>query len=154
MDVLVVLLAHELGEIVEQGFGNRRRGGDEPHVSLDAPVERSDVRADAFGTEQHVARVLEQCDARRRRLDSAPPAHEELRAELTLQLGDALADRRRLDVFLFGGDLDVRAIADGDEQPEGFEIEVLHGASRWRRGVPDRNPMRPKIPLPTTAGNF
>src|SRR6186997_2000713 len=109
-------------------------------MPLDAAVERGDVRTYALGAEQHVSSVLEEGHTGWRGLDAAAAANEERRAQLALKLSDALADRRRLDVLLLGGELDVRAVANADEESERLQVEVLQRSPRLGSEIPERNP--------------
>ena len=130
--LLVVGLAHERGDVVEQRLGDRRRGRDQAHVALHAAGEGSGIGDDAIHREEDAARVLEQRQSGRRRLHAAPPAHQELDAEVVLELGDALADRRRLDVLLLGGARHRAAVGDRDEQAKRLEVDVAHAADDRR----------------------
>src|SRR6185369_15364672 len=78
--------------------------------------------------EEHRARVVEERQAGRSRLHAASLAHEQLDAEVELELRDALADCRRLDVLQLGGARHRPALADGDEQAQRLDVEVVHPA--------------------------
>ena len=132
LDVAVGGLAHERGDVVEQRIGDRRRGGDQAHVALHAAGEGSGIGDDAIHREEDAARMLEQRQSGRRRLHAAPAAHQELDAEVLLELGDALADRRRLDVLLLGGARHRAAVGDRDEQAKRLEVDVAHAADDRR----------------------
>ena len=75
---------------------------------------------------QERARMLEQRLARGRGRDAAALAHQQLRAHLVLELGQALADGRANHGLLqaYGGN--VALFADGDKQPQGRQVEVAH----------------------------
>ena len=126
LDVAVGRLAHERRDVVEQRLGDRRDRRDQSHATLDAAAERCDVARDAVHREQHGAGMLEQREPGRRRLDAAPRAQQERRAEIRLELRDALADRRRLDVLLLGRARHVAVVADGDEQTQRLQVDVAH----------------------------
>jgi hypothetical protein len=74
------------------------------------------VVLEAVHREHHRARMLEHRQAGGRRGDAAALAHQQRRAEGSLELRDALADGRRLDVLLLGGALDVAVVAHRDQQ--------------------------------------
>ena len=81
------------------------------------------------------------CTPRRR-------AHQQRRAEVVLELRDALADRRRHDVLLLGGARHVPVVADRDEQAQGLQVEVAHGRDDARFvSFRYRNVRRSKLPL-------
>ena len=126
LDVLVVGLAHERCDVVEQRLGDRRRGRDQADVALTPPRERGGVGDDAVHREEDAARMLEKRESGRRRLHAAPAAQQQLDAEVLLELGDPLADRRRLDVLLLGGARHRATVDDGDEEAKRLEIDVAH----------------------------
>ena len=136
------------GDVVEQRLGDRRGRGDQAHLALEAAAERGGVVDDAVHREEHAARVLEQRQARRRRLHAAPAAHQEGDAEIAFELGDALADRRRLDVLLLGRTRHVAAVAHRHEQAKRLQVEVAHGRMMARFTVSDRE----SRPFPNTTG--
>ena len=132
LDVLVVGLAHERRDVVEQRLGDRRGGCDQAHMALHAAGEGGGIGDDAVHREEDAARVLEKRQPGRRRLHAAPPAHQQLDAEVVLELGDALADRRRLDVLLLGGARHRAAVGDRDEQAKRLEVDVAHAVDDRR----------------------
>ena len=81
--------------------------------------------------------MLEKRESGRRRLHAAPAAHQQLDAEVLLELGDALADRRRLDVLLLGGARHRATVDDRDEEAKRLEVDVAH-----RRMIASGLPLR------------
>ena len=83
--------------------------------------------------------MLEHREAGGRRLDAAARAHQEGRAEVVLELGDALADGRGLDVLLRRRAGHVLVVADRHQEAQGLEIDVSHGRddARFCVSVPE-----------------
>ena len=76
--------------------------------------------------------------AGRRGLHAAAAAHQDRRAERGLELRDALADGRRLDMLLHRGALDVLQVAYRHQQAQRLDVDIAHG------GLPD--PVARKAP--------
>ena len=70
--------------------------------------------------------MLEQREPGRRRLDAAPRAHQQRRAEICSSRAMRLLIGRRLDVLLLGGTGHVAVVADGDQQAQGFQVDIAH----------------------------
>jgi len=144
-DRAVGRVPHEGRDILEERFGDRRHAGDQPHVALDAAREGRGVRRKPLERERQRTRMFEHRLTGGCRHHTAPPAHQQRRAERVLELRNPLADRRRLDVFLRCGLLDVAVVADRDQQAQRLHIKVLH---RGRlREIPFRNFSASDIPL-------
>lgn len=62
-------------------------------------------------------------------LHTSSLSHEQRGAQVCLELRNALADGRRLDVLARCGSSHALAFADGDEEAQRLEIEVPHAAN-------------------------
>ena len=74
-----------------------------------------DDRERALGRRQRAARLGQQRAARRRQLDVAAVAAEELDAELALEAADLLGERRLRHLQARGGAAEVQLLGDGHE---------------------------------------
>jgi hypothetical protein len=111
------------------------------------------VAADVGGLGQDPARMLDHRHARRRhRFQAAPLAHEQLEAELVLQLLELLGQSRLGRVHAFGRHGDVEAgIDDGDEVAE---LGQGHRGETGNRRSQDDGPRRHGLGPAGPAGRW
>ena len=120
----------EGGDVVGQLLGERRRAGQHANAALHAGAEAAELDAQALEAAEDLAGACQQGLARRRRLDAATLADEQGDADLGLERGDALAQRRRHQGLALGRAGDAAFLADGDEVLERDGIErTVHGAA-------------------------
>ncbi|MCY1533501.1 hypothetical protein D9M68_688300 [compost metagenome] len=132
-DVAVRRVLQEAGHVLGQRLGHDRGRGQDAHVPARAARVGGHVALDAGGAAEHGARVFEQRFAGRRGHHAAALAQQQRRADRVFELREALADRRADDVGLLAGARDAAAVADGDEQAQGGQVEVSHEVPIWKQ---------------------
>jgi hypothetical protein len=110
-------------DVVGQLFGQHRGRGDDTHAALRAAGEVAQFGMHARHGGQHFARLAQQGLAGGGGLDAAAAAHQQRRADVGFDGGDALADRAGDDGLALGSARDVALLADGDEQVQGDGVE-------------------------------
>jgi hypothetical protein len=122
-----LMAGKEAADVIRQEFRQHRQAREHANAALRAACELGQFATHLFEHVQHVARLPQQYFAGRRRHDAATAALQQRYADVRLDPGDALADRRGHDRFAVGGTRDIPLLAYGNEQAQRDRVEIaLH----------------------------
>lgn len=111
---------------IGQYFERRCRVGEQPHPAAQAAREVGEFSAHRLELLGHQPCVVDQCEPGRSWHDAAALALEQGRAQLALEVADALAGRCECQSAARGAMGDVAGVGDVQHQPQVDQVE-LHG---------------------------